>query len=273
MIYLGTLGRMVGIKCPAQQSVEPEDRYSFETTLEGRRKAQRRSIGRRSWLLQLSDASTPADHGSLMQFIEGAWGSGPWVFVSADAPVTNLLSPAEASCVSAPPMTGISLGGPVDLGADGWAGSSIVASDPEVNMEIYTSLTSTPVVAGVPVTGSAWIQAGTVSPAYLRLYWHDPSGGTIMVSTSRPVLVSEGMVRVAVTDTPPSGATSVQAVALRAIRLAKPVVTWTGEMFDWAAGEGCNRAVVHAVSKSTVLAGRQRGRQYANLGFTVTEVG
>lgn len=130
MIYLGSLGRMIGIKCPASQQLEAEDLYSFELTLEGKRTAQVKPRAPRTWNLQTSDATKPADVATLMQFVQGGWGPGPFVFVAADAPFTNLLSPAAASC---DPVAGLgsatTLDGPL-LTGDGWAGRSLSVPNP-----------------------------------------------------------------------------------------------------------------------------------------------
>lgn len=273
MIYLGTLGRMVGIKCPASQNVEAEDRYSFNTTLEGRVKAQARPVlGGRSWSLQTSDATTPEDAATIMGFANGEWGAGPFVFISADAPVTNLLTPDEASCLYQSPNANIRRGGPVNLGADGWAGQSIQHLDPAGGSEIYFSTGQTPVLAGQPVTGSAWIRG---DGARVRLYWYTEGSVTPMAGTvsSATITAGDGWKRATVTGTPPAGAVGVAVVAQYAFQAARPAITWTSEMFPLAAGEGCPKAVLHGASKSLVLAGRGRGQQYANLSYTITEVG
>lgn len=271
MIYLGTPGRMVGIKCPASQNVEAEDKFSFETTLEGRRKAQVRPVGRRSWNLQTSDATTPADQAAIMGFIHGEWGVGPFVFVSADAAVSNLLTPAAASSLDLPGHAGISHGGPVTLDPGRWAGQSLIAADPETSIEIFAGKGTYPVLQGIPVTGAAWISAGTVSPAYIRLYWIDQAGGTLGASASLPVTAPQGLVRISVTATPPAGAVGVKVVALRATRMAAPTLTWSSEVLEPGPGEGCLKAVIHAGSKNVTLAAQRA--VYGSVSYTVTEVG
>src|SRR5690625_4816542 len=115
MIYLGTPGRMVGISCPAEQRLATAERYSFQTTLEGRVKAQVRPIGRRTWDLRLPRTSSPSEVAALAAFADGAWGAGPFWFVSADAPVVNLLSPGAAASDAAYLRAGLGAqGGPWD---------------------------------------------------------------------------------------------------------------------------------------------------------------
>lgn len=271
MIYLGTLGRMIGIKCPASQNVETEERYTFETTLEGRRKAQAKQAARRSWALRTTDATTPAETAVLTQFAQGAWGPGPFQFVPADASHTNLMTPDGSFTIDEQPSSHVLRGGPVDLGADGWAAQSLVSDDPLVNFEMFGSLAYTPVLPGRSVTASAWISAVPGSTARVRLYWYDANTVLLGGLLSREVSPSEGMVRASVTGVPPAGAVSCRVVTLRAARLARPAITWTETVQPWAAGEGCRQAVVSAGSRDLVLA--VPGATYSNMSFTVTEVG
>ena len=266
---------MIQIKCPATQQVSTADTYVFEETLEGRVKAQAKPIQRRVWSLATSDATTPAQQAALLGFTSGEWGSGPFVFVSADAPVTNLLTPAAASCVEMRTNNPLVYqSGPVDLGRDGWAGKSIGAHLPEgggQRPEIYFGTGDTPVLPGVMVTGSAYLEG---LDAALRLYWYrEGDSSPIATSDSSPV-PGEGFRRITVTAVPPAEAIFCRLVAVRTVRGTRPAITWTDQAFDWAAGEGCVKAVVHAVSKTLVLASRDpRGGRYANLSYTVTEVG
>lgn len=263
MIYLGTLGRMVGIKCPSSQNVEFEDKYSFETTLEGKRKAQRRLLGRRSWSLQVSDATTPADQATILGFVNGEWGNGPFAFVSADAPQTNLLTPLASASLTM--RSDATPGGPANLGSDGWAGSSISA--PSGVTELYLGVDDTPVIEGIPVTGSSWIRG---AGSKVRLYWYNQSGTAIGSSTSDQSGTASWS-RVSVTGFPPAGAAFVRIVGQNVTQATRPAITWTPNMRPWAVGEGCAKAVLHAASKSVVLAAP--GTVYGSVSFTVTEVG
>lgn len=266
MIYLGTLGRMIGIKCPASQNVEHEERYSFQTTLEGRRKAQPRPIGRRTWSLQTSDATKPAQASALMQFAQGAWGAGPFVFVSADAPVSNLLLPSTASCAPEAIYTSnVSAAGPVLLPDGIWAARSFANSS--AASEMYAS-EHVPVVPEVTVTGSAWVFG---EGARVRVGWYDAAGGALGSSVSTVTAGAGSWVRSSITAKPPTGAASCRLVGTSALRLTMPSVTWTDHLLPFADGQGCQKAVVHAVSRDLRLA--VAGSTYSNLGFTVTEVG
>lgn len=266
LIYLGTLGRMIGIKCPASQNVEHEERYTFQTTLEGRRKAQVRPRGPRTWSLQTSDATTPEQAATLMQFAQGAWGPGPFVFVSAEAPYTNLLDPAASTCDPKVVVMGSGsslVGSPPMLTSAGWFPRSIMKDT--VNGARFGD--PVPVLPGVPVSGSAEVLGDGGS---VRLQFLDAAGALISAHDSLPA--SNMVERRFLTVMPPSGAASVQLwVTGPIVQAAAPTVTWTDSPRPWSDGQGCLKAVVHGASRSLVLTGPDR--TYSNLSFTVTEVG
>ena len=263
MIYLGTLGRMVGIKCPSSQSVEHAERYSFDTTLEGRVKAQARPIGRRSWNLQTSPATTPAEHSLLSQFADGAWGAGPFYFFPADATVTNLLTPDQSMCDRSLVYGTTLPGGPMLCGGQ-WAAMSWM--DDPLNT-IWFNRDSAPIWEGQTVTGSAWV-LGDGARVQLQFYGPD---GPMGVYQSDVRGNSASPVRSVLTMEAPAGATSVRLRAGGAMRAAMPAITFTGAVQPWSDGQGCLKAVVSAFSRDQVLA--VPGNTFSNVSFTVTEVG
>ena len=274
MIYLGTPGRMVELKCPASQQVQPQDGYSFETTAEGRVRGQARPArGRRSWSVSTSDATTPKEQSAIMAFVNGEWGPGPFWFVSAEAPVTNLLSPDAASCDPAEAVLGsgtILTGTPPMLTPDGWAGRSYTKST--TNVLFFGA--SIPCLPGVKVTASAYV---TGNAGAVRIYWYGPGGTVDPLGSNESSLKSTTttVVRAHVTATPPAGAVSFRVATNASVTQAcRPAATWTDSLFDPADGQGCPKAVLHGASRSLVLASRNaRGGQYSNLSYTVQEVG
>lgn len=266
MIYLGSLGRMIGIKCPASQNVQSEERHSFSTTLEGRRKAQVKQVGRRTWSLQTSDATTPAEHSLLSQFADGAWGPGPFAFVPADAPATNLLTPGAASCDPALITSSFtSNGGPAEVEPGLWVGRSYLNSSTSLNMVFPAR---TPILQGVPVTGSAYVR-GLDMKVYIS-FW-DAADQFISSASSSGSGSASSWSRLSVTRTPPVNAVRVAVYTNGAGRGAAPAVTWSESAFPWSDGQGCDKAVVSSMSRDQVLA--VPGSTYSNVSFTVSEVG
>lgn len=267
MIYLGTLDRMIGLDCPAEQSVSHAGRVSTVTTVEGRVKAMVVPESGRSWSISVSAGARQAASASLQEFVTGAWGSGPFIFVPVDAPLTNLLSPKEAAALT-PGVS--SIGGPVDLGEAGWAASSLIVGDPETSPEIYANVADVPVLPGRAVTGSAWLRPGFVSPSLLRLYWRGRDGETLGAASTAAIPAGSGLQRVTITATPPAAAVGVRLVAYKVEMLTRPQITWTPGPVEWAAGEGCPAAVVHDLSRSQTTA--WPGTVLSSVQYQVTEV-
>lgn len=265
-VYLGTLGRMIPIYSTPSAQLETEERYTFTRTLEGRRKAQPKPIGRRTWGLNAQFAD-PAEHSLLSQFASGAWGNGPFVFVSADAPVSNMLTPAVSTCgPEADIASVVSVAGPWYIGNGVYSSRSLLNTDPSV--VIYFGSTRAPVVTGRKVTASAWVNG---AGAAVRLFWYDANGALISSATSSVLATAVTVVRSWVTATPPANAVACLVGAVNCSRAAQPAITWSDELLDWSEGQGCSKAVVSSVSRDQVLA--VAGNTYSNVSFTVMEVG
>ena len=270
MIYLGTLGRMMPIKCPTQQQVAPAERYTFNTTLGGTVKAQAGPPGRRTWAIGLGQLTTPSDVGALMDFATGVWGSGPFWFVPADAPIVNLLTPDAASCHpdSLILRNGAELLGspPLALGADGFAARSVWKN----RDGIAAFGGPVPIVSGQLVTGSAWVAgAGT-----LRLIFVDQHGAEI-VSTDSPAAGWSTPQRLSATARAPRTAAGVQlAITGLITQAARPAITWTPTAYEWGDGQGCDKAIIHNLSRDVTKAwdDPNTGR-WSDVSFTVQEVG
>lgn len=267
-IYLGTPGRMVELKCPSSQQLSMEGDPTFQVTLEGRRVAQVPfSTGRRAWQCQLSDASTPAQIAAAMAFANRDWGPGPFAFVSADAPVTNMLTPAGAAS-SILATAGVTQGGPV-LCSDGtWAAKSLLLNGAPT---AYFQSERTPVLPEKPVTVSAEVSG---AGARVAVSFFTATGTFIAIVSSPAGGVAGSMRRLSVTaDAPATAAVALVAIQ-NATQATRGVLTWTSEPLEWSDGQGCTKAILHGASRDLVLASRDpRGGRYSNLSFTVTEVG
>lgn len=265
-VYIGSLGRLVKLPYVGSQQVQSEERYNFSSTLEGKRKAQVKHKGPRTWALS-ADHFRPNEHSLLSQFANGAWGNGPFVFVSADAPVSNMLTPGVASCgPEAAYGAHVTSVGELYIGNGVYAPRSLLSADPGSPM--YFGGVRTPVIAGVPVTGSAWVNG---AGARVAMFWYNASGSFITSNSSTVTASSGTVVRSYVSALPPVGAVSCVVGGLDTVKAAQPAITWTDSVQPWGDGQGCEKAVVHGVSRDQVLA--VAGHTYSNVGFTVSEVG
>jgi len=264
-VYLGTLGRMIPIYSTPSAQLEIEDRFNFKRTIEGRRKAEVIPGGRRAWSLNAQFAD-PAESATLQEFTNGSWGRGPFWFVSADASVTNLLTPAAASCdpASVVMSSGATLlGSPPLLTPDGWAARSVWKDT--VNGAFFGG--AVPVLAGRVVTGSAYV-AG--SGGFVRLLFLNAAGA--VVSQVDSVAATTAVARRSVSALPPAGAVSARLTVTASVTAAaRPAISWTDSVQPYGDGQGCEKAVVHSVSRDQVLA--VVGHTFSNVSFTVTEVG
>lgn len=249
MMYLGTPGRMVKLKCPVSQRLTADEGYRFVTTLEGRRKAQVVPGQRRVWDVSTGQLTTPGQVATLQEFANGSWGKGPFWFIPADAAQVNLISPQDIadpirSSQGAP-------GGPMPLQGGGMAATSKLGGEGFISWRNHWVESDPPVLPGVPVTGSAWV-TGRESYVMLQFAAMD---GSLISSVSSPVVSSSSVgVRVSVTAMPPDGAGMVRFSARDADRAARPAVTWTNEVTEWGEGLGCPKAVVDQVSRDVVRA-------------------
>lgn len=263
-VYLGTLGRMIPIYSTPSAQLETEERYSFSTTLEGRRKAQPRPIGRRTWGLNAQFAD-PAEHSLLSQFANGAWGPGPFVFVSVDAPHTNMLMPAVSMCDPTENYeANVTPAGPM-MTPDGVAPRSYLGTGSGV---IIFGRDRNPVIQGIPVTGAAYILG---DGARVRLNWYRADGSLLSQIDSTMTSTLGVVQRLHVTAVPPAEAAGVIVSVVNGLQACMPSLTWTGEIMPWSDGQGCSRSVVSAFSRSQVLA--VPGRTFSNVSFTISEVG
>lgn len=270
-IYLGNLGRLVELKGPSSQSVSVDDGYTFEATLEKRVIAQAKTKRPRKWSVDIG-AATPADLANLLAFAGGEWGKGPFVWVSADAPVTNLLTPEVSLCgPEARYLNTSTVGGPMPLGDGTWSGRSMVPETVSSTMWVGGPA-RVPIIPGQPVTASAWVLGNN---AKVRLHWYRPDNsqiGSMVVSDGSGVTGIPR--RLHVTALPPEGATGCLISTANAVQVARPAITWTDRLFDWQPGEGCQKAVLHGLSRQVLLALRDPSYgRYSNASFTVTEVG
>lgn len=264
-VYLGSLGRLVKLPYVVSQQVQAEERYNFSSTLEGKRKAQVKPKGPRTWALS-ADHFRPNEHSLLSQFADGVWGPGPFVFVSADALVSNMLTPGAASCDPALITSSFtSNGGPAEVEPGVWVGRSYLNSSTTLNMVFPAR---TPILQGVPVTGSAYVR-GLGMKVYIS-FW-DASDQFISSASSSGSGSALSWSRLSVTRTPPANAVRVAVYTNGVGRGAAPAVTWSDRVLPWSDGQGCDKAVVHGVTRDQVKA--MPGHTYSNVGFTVSEVG
>lgn len=266
MEYLGSLGRLIGLSCPSTEQVTPAPRYVTASTVEGRRRAQARPASPRVWDLSV-EVATPAELAALSGFVTGAWGNGPWHWVSVAAQRGNLLTPRESLLLD---RAGVSSNlmedaGPVRASDGSWAPRSVrvLASSGWVAVA-----RDVPVIPGKPFTFSADVQGG-LTPGGVWVAFRDAAGND--VSTGYADAPNAGMRRVSHSTVVPAGAASAD-VGFRSstVYATRPQATWTSAPVPFSAGHGCRAAVVDGWSED-LLAANGSGT-YSNASFSILEV-
>lgn len=262
--FIGSLGRLVEVPFTASENVSRADRYVESTTVEGARRVQVRPAAPRSWSVDVRGASG-AEVSGLEAFAQGAWGHGPWHWVSVAAQSGNLLTPREALLLDRASVSGLSVqdAGPVRDSSGGWSPRSVTVT---LASGWAALMRGVPVVPGVPFTFSCDVEG--VNPQ-VHVQFNDAAGG--VVGTQIQAGSGTSMQRVSSSSVVPAGAVEA-IVGLRSsvTRACRPQVTWTDGPVPFSAGHGCRAAVVDGVS-SDLLVVNSSG-PVSGVGFTVLEV-
>lgn len=258
--YLGPLGGMVRLPCVSRIETAREPRYRTFTSVEGVGRAQ--MLPRpmpRSWSVSV-DVEDPGLLDVAEAFALGLYGRGPWTYVPCDAGKLNVLTPAQSALVNM--GAEFAHTGPVVIGGHPLP-VSLSASIPTG----WRGLVDVPVVPGVPVTASIWVQSSTGAPIITTEIYVGASGiGSQSVAGS-----SGGMwQRLSWTGVPPAGATQIRlGVRSSVTAVAGPQVTWTSKPVGYAMGRAASSVIIEqAASVPIYLPG-----PYSDGQWTVREVG
>lgn len=264
--YLGTPGALFPVECEAA-TVEAETTYSFDTTLEGKRKGQYRKGRPRTWSVDMG-LSSSEEVANIRAMDAGEYGPGPFLWISEEAQATNALLPEVATCGPAAAVgPTITVAGPLVLPNVGVSGRALTNSDPATAFDF--GAVKSPVIPGQPVTASAWLVG---AGAKLTIRWYD-AAGTLLggTATSTASGVGASATRLSVTATPAAGAAFCLLRATGTTRAARPALTWSAGLAAWAPGGGCSAAVVSKLDNAPVILGTTRSHSRVN--FTITELG
>ena len=268
--YLGTLGRLVRLRCASTEQMSRSERYVLQGDAVGGVRAQLRPRAPRAWDIGVA-ALNDRDLAALEGFVEGEWGAGPWMWVSIAAQHGNLLTPAESLCLTSQAAPGVvAESGPMQCADGTWAGRSYSG--------VYTGSgwvsvwSDVPVLPGRPVTFSADVTGDGQTPPVLNIGFWDASGNALWSGPSAPGVVTTGATRVSVTATPPPGAASARAGIRSSVkRLTRPQVTWGDKEVPWTTGKGCRKAIPLGVS-SALLWSPGPGRGLSGVQVTIQEL-
>ena len=265
--YLGTLGRLVQLRCASTEQTSRSERYVLQGDATGGMRAQLRPRTPRAWDINVA-ALNDRDLAALEGFVGGEWGAGPWQWVSIAAQHGNLLTPAESLCLVASPL-GLQAG--AMQCADGtWAGRSLAPTYAGSGWGVLWD--SIPVMPGRPVTFSADVSGDGVNAPQIAAAFYTEAGSLIGSATYSVAGEAGGAQRVTVSAAAPAGAAEVRVGARPSVsRLTRPQVTWGSEPTDWTTGKGCRKAVPMGVS-SALLWSPGSGRSLSDMTVTIQEL-
>lgn len=263
MEYLGSLGRLVPLRCSSREQLQRQPRYVEEFTVEGHRRVQVLPASPRAWDVQW-ELGRPGQVAALAEFVSGAWGRGPWHWVPIQAQSGNLLTPREAVLLDRFGHSSLSDAGPVRASDGAWSPRSV--SVDLASGWVFMTARNLPVLPGVPVTWAADVEG---AGPQIQLTFYDDADTQMSAHLSSAG--GPGLSRVSVTAVAPSRAVYARiGVRSTVTRVTRPQVTWTSSPVPWSAGHGCPSAVVDGLAEDLLAASRHG--TYSNVGFTVMEV-
>lgn len=253
--YLGSTARMVpAVPAAAQAEVSPE-RFTVQATASKRwafDTSRRGGVRPREWSVDLGllDAREMA---VLDEFVQGAWGSGPFRWVSCAAHDTNVLTPAQSI------LADLDAGAGMDTAA-GYAPRSVIGPGAVVLAE------RVPVIPGKPVT----VTVDTTGAATLTVVFRSGTGSVVSTQTA----AAAGVLAQRLTYTAPSVPATARTVDIEVsghTRAARPQVTWTAEARPWGPGRGAEAVVIQSGATDPVVI-NPRGGYWAG-SVNLVEVG
>lgn len=269
MIYLGQIGRLIPLDCAAEETRTTTEKYTFKTTLEGKRKAQAIPFTRRTWGIT-APAGTYSQAAPLADFASGAWGAGPFIFISERAQRGNILSPETASLEKGKIVGAGNVAAVPVLTAGGWAPTSMSVGASGYwlgGQERYPIILDKPMTVSVYAMGAA---------CRIRVDFLDAAGGVLASKYSVPVSSPASFQRISVSfaaHSYPQGAISARVYFYNLSAITRPAITYTAQLMPWEQGQGCYKAVVVDGTHSTLLALDIPHGQYQQHDYQIVEVG
>ena len=263
--FLGSLGRLVPVVCAAEASQVPDRPGLVDVTLGGRRFSRSAPRGHRSWSLRASSVSGPTDLAPVQLFASGAWGDGPFWWLSPWAVGVNALTP-DGSVLRFADLAGGTVGGPVQAVDGTWFPVSAVTAGTVNAVARSRARGYTAVPKGAVYTASLYVSAGQ----RVRVSEFDASLGTALTSRQSAAGSGSGLSRVSVTGTATASTDALRLDVVGAGVCAGASLSLSPGLVPWGVGDGCEEAIVRDGGMSvTSLA----YAPYAGQSYEVMEVG
>lgn len=253
--YLGTTARMVPVApTEAQSEARPERfviqqaasrRWAFDT-------ARRGGVQGREWAVELGLLDA-AEMSAVDEFVQGAWGRGPFRWVSCAAHDSNVLTPGQSL------LAQLDAGSGMDTAA-GYAPRSVVGPGAVVLAE------RVPVIPGQAATVSVDVSGAATLTVVLR----NAAGAVVSTLTA----TATGTLAQRLSLSIPSVVATARTVDVQVsghTRAARPQVSWTADVRPWVPGRGADSVVIQQGSIDPLHI--NRGGGYWSGSLQLVEVG
>ena len=278
MHWIGHPGSLVPVIDYGSESTSDDFEPQVTTSMSGARRARvPRGRPPRSWSL-----SIPAAHNDQMAQLRtlAAATLPPYQLVTAEAQVSNVLTPERSTMSSLISPSELSLGGWWPIAGEHQGGGALTRLNPSAAFgnaaNVFVGPVATPPVwTGRPVTASAWLATARATGARVVLQWLDAAGAQVTPPAyGNFVTGMDGLRRSTATGTPPVGTVAGRLLIQYAEVIAQPQVTWTDEPVEWTVGNGADAVVITGLSRDTDLTvPDDRNLRRGDYSLTLAEVG
>lgn len=243
--YIGNLGRMVPLSAASSLSVDTIRLGSIDTTLGGRRYSRTAPRSHREWSLRSPEGTTAGNLATPTLFVQGAWGDGPFWWLSDWAVAVNVLTPG-GSVLKYGGLAGGTLTGPVQAVDGTWFPSSVVSPAGGVTgVARGYARTYVAVPRGVTYTASLYVSAGQ----QVRVSEFDSSLGAVLATRTSPAGAGSGLRRVSITAVAGASTDALRLDVLGSGACAGAAISLTPSLAPWGDGDGCAEAVIQNLSR------------------------
>lgn len=229
--------------------------YEVREAARARYAYRRRGRPLRSWKVALEGQNE--DRATLEALYNGAWGPGPFWFVSQAAAVSNALTPAQTS------LSGLQNIGPMPV-AGGREPRSISATGKTVRL-----VNNAPIPPDSPIT----FTVDAIGPGTLRIIWNLETLNNHSSSTFK-AFSTTGFHRPSLTAlTPPPTATTYSLEVYNFAQVSRPQITYTPNPVPYAPGAGCDKAIITNLTTDFSLYDPADNNSWWPMTLDITEIG
>ena len=278
MHWIGHPGSLVPVIDYGSESTSDDFEPQVTTSMSGARRARvPRGRPPRSWSL-----SIPAAHNDQMAQLRTLAASTlpPYQLVTAEAQVSNVLTPERSTMSSLISPSELSLGGWWPIAGEHQGGGALTRLNPSAAFgnaaNVFVGPAPVPPVwTGRPVTASVLVATARAAGARVVLQWLDAAGAQITPPAyGNFVTGMDGLRRSTATGTPPVGTVAGRLLIQYAEVIAQPQVTWTDAPVEWTVGNGADAVVITGLDRDTELqVPDSRNLRRGDYSLNLTEVG